>query len=73
MRGLVIIGLLGATAHGAAAEARGLRLPTLTTLATVPGCVEGFAQDGSPWGAQTRSRARIGRFAAGSYLCTPRG
>jgi Tol biopolymer transport system component len=48
MRGLVLVGLLAAaTAHGAAAEARGLRLPAPTTLAAVPGYVEGFAQDGN--------------------------
>jgi Tol biopolymer transport system component len=47
VRGLVLVGLLvAATAHGAAAEARGLRLAP-TTLATVRGYVEGFAQDGN--------------------------
>jgi hypothetical protein len=46
MRGLVVIGLLAVAARGAAAEAHGLRLPTPTTLANVPGFVEGFAQAG---------------------------
>src|SRR6266511_4271913 len=48
MRRLVLVGLLAAaTAQGAAAEGRELRLPAPTTLATVAGYVEGFAQDGN--------------------------
>jgi hypothetical protein len=47
MRGLVLVGCLAAAAaHGAAAETRAVALPRATTLATVPGYVEGFAQDG---------------------------
>jgi Tol biopolymer transport system component len=42
------VGLLAAaTAHGAATEARGFTPPAPTTLATVRGYVEGFAQDGN--------------------------
>jgi Tol biopolymer transport system component len=72
MRALLLVGLLAtATAHGAAGEARALRLPAPTRLATVPGYVEGFAQDGNHIVWATES-GRCGRNVVLRTLSTGR-